>query len=38
MEGLLPPTGTEGTPFQNSTSNVAELQVHATTLDGRSSQ
>ena len=31
IEGLLPPTGTEPTPFRNSASKVAGLQVHATT-------
>ena len=31
MEGLLPPTGIDPTPFQNSVSKVAGLQVHATT-------
>ena len=29
IEGLLPPTGIEPTPFRNSASKVAELQVHA---------
>ena len=33
IEGLLPPTGTEPTPFRNSASRVAGLQVHATTPD-----
>ena len=28
---MLPPTGIEPTPFRNSTSKVAGLQVHATT-------
>ena len=32
IEGLLPPTGIEPTPFRNSASKVAGLQVHATTL------
>ena len=31
IEGLLPPTGIEPTPFRNSASKVAGLQVHATT-------
>ena len=31
IEGLLPPTGIENTPFRNSPSKVAGLQVHATT-------
>ena len=31
IEGLLSPTGTESTPFRNSASNVAGLQVHNTT-------
>ena len=30
---LLHPTGIEPTPFQNSASKVAGLQVHSTTLD-----
>ena len=30
-EGLLPPTGFEPIPFQNSASKVAGLQLHATT-------
>ena len=30
IEGLLPPTGIEPTPFQNLASKVAGLQVHAT--------
>ena len=32
IEGLLPPTGIEPTPFRNSASEVTGLQVHATTL------
>ena len=31
IEGLLPPTGIEPTPFQNSFLKVAGLRVHATT-------
>ena len=31
IEGLLPPTGIEPTPFRNSASTVTGLQVHATT-------
>ena len=31
IEGLLPPTGIEPTPFRNSASKVAGLQVPATT-------
>ena len=31
IEGLLPPTGIELTPFQDSASKVAGLQVHTTT-------
>ena len=31
IEGLLPPASIEPTPFRNSASKVAELQVHATT-------
>ena len=31
IKGLLPQTGIEATPFRNSTSNAAGLQVHATT-------
>ena len=34
IEGLLPPTGIEPTPFQNSASKVPGLQVHATTPGG----
>ena len=30
IEVLLPPTGVEPTPFWNSTSKVAGLQVHTT--------
>lgn len=30
VEGLLPPTDTESTPFQNPASKVTGLQVHAT--------
>ena len=30
IEGLLPPTGIEPTPFRNPASKVAGLQVHAT--------
>ena len=33
IERLLPPTGIEPTPFQNSASKVAGLQVHTTTPD-----
>ena len=32
IEGLLTPTGIEPTPFPNSTSKVAGLQVYATTI------
>ena len=32
IDGLLPPTDIEPTPFRNSASKVAGLQVHATTL------
>ena len=32
IEGLLPPIGIEPTPFQNSASDVDELQVHTVTL------
>ena len=35
IEGLLPPTGIEPTPFRNSASEVAGLQVHATTPGAR---
>ena len=31
IEGLLPPTGIESTPFQDSASIVAGLQVQAVT-------
>ena len=31
IEGLLPLTGIEPTPFWNSSSKAAELQVYATT-------
>ena len=31
IQGLLPPTGIEPTPFRNLASKVAGLQVHATT-------
>ena len=33
IEGLLPPTGVEPTLFQNSASEVAGIQVHATKPD-----
>ena len=32
IEGLLPPTGFEPTPFHDSASKVAGLQVHSTNL------